>query len=94
MKVGVVLRILGNRLSLVLLKPGEERIQRRLHVLLPGQPAAQLQPQPGPPMVRPDRLEADRDQEVGGDHAAGLGDRRRRVIDPAERLDGLHPRLA
>ena len=43
----------------------EQPLQRDLDVLAPGQRVAQVQPQPREAVVRPHRLEADRQQEVG-----------------------------
>ena len=47
----------------------EQALQRDLDVLAPGRRVLQLQPQPGVAVVRPHRLEADREQVVGRQHA-------------------------
>ena len=51
----------------------EQLLQRVLHVGLPGQSGAQLQAQARVAGVRPDRLEANREEEVRGGQAATRG---------------------
>ncbi len=64
----------------------EQPLEGDLDVLAPGQRGLQLQPQPGIAQMRPHRLEADRQQVVGGNDAGRPG-----PLEVTERLDGPDP---